>query len=72
METPDNNPLLRWVEERKELERSLLELRIVLAQHTGNITLAQMLECGISIERASVVTDWASLDAPHEATRRHG
>ena len=59
----EDNPLGRWIIERKTLEAELSQLQIVLAQCAGHITLEQMMRLGVSIEKAVNITDRASLDA---------
>ena len=59
----ENNPLARWILERKSLEADLVRLQITLAQSAGHITLDQMDRLGVSIDKAANITDKASLEA---------
>jgi ribosome-interacting GTPase 1 len=59
----EDNPLGRWIIERKTLEAELSQLQIALAQCAGHITLEQMMRLGVSIEKAVNITDRASLEA---------
>ena len=46
----EDNPLARWIIERKSLEADLVRLQITLAQCAGHITLEQMDRLGVSID----------------------
>ena len=59
----EDNPLGRWIIERKSLEADLVRLQITLAQCAGHITLEQMNRLGVSIDKAVQITDKASLEA---------
>ena len=59
----EDNPLARWIIERKSLEADLVRLQITLAQCAGHITLEQMDRLGVSIDKAVQITDRASLEA---------
>ena len=59
----EDNPLARWIIERKSLEADLVRLQITLAQSAGHITLEQMDRLGVSIDKAVQITDKASLEA---------
>ena len=59
----EDNPLARWIIERKSLEADLVRLQITLAQSAGHITLEQMDRLGVSIDKAVQITDRASLEA---------
>ena len=59
----EDNPLERWILERKSLEADLVRLQITLAQCAGHITLEQMDRLGVSLDKAVQITDRASLEA---------
>ena len=66
----EDDPLARWMIERRSLEYELSQLQIALAQCAGHITLEQMSRLGVSLERAVNITDRASLEALAALARR--
>ena len=67
----EDNPLARWIIERKSLEADLVRTQITLAQCAGHITIEQMDRLGVSIDKAVNITDRASLEALARLAR-HG
>lgn len=59
----------QWLQDRRRLEADLLDVRIVLAKLAGNITDSDRAICGVTLDRANLITDIASLEAHQHLAR---